>query len=109
MYKIQDTRYIDKIKEFTNLYAWQKGHRLVVFIYSISKKFPEDEKFGITSQLRRASVSITSNIAEGFGRKNGKEKIYFYRIAHRYRQKVCRKNNTRIKRKTLPSSRHKRK
>lgn len=53
-----------------------------MFIYSISKKFPEDEKFGIISQLRRASVSITSNIAEGFGRKNGKEKIYFYRIAH---------------------------
>ena len=47
-------------------------------IYTISKNFPSDEKFGLTSQMRRAAVSITSNIAEGFGRQGQKEKAQFY-------------------------------
>lgn len=72
----------NKIREFTDLYAWQKGHALVLLVYNITKSLPENEKFGLTSQMQRASVSITSNIAEGFGRRSIKEKIQFYYIAH---------------------------
>ena len=70
------------IQHFTDLIVWQEGHKLVLFIYKITKKLPDVEKFGLISQAQRASVSITSNIAEGFGRKGEKEKIQFYYIAH---------------------------
>ena len=50
-------------------------------IYSITKKFPKEEIFGITSQMRRSAVSITSNIAEGFARRSNKEKLQFYSVA----------------------------
>lgn len=73
---------MEKAKEFMDLVVWQKGHALVIFIYTLTKNFPENEKFGLTSQIQRASVSITSNIAEGFGRKGEKEKIQFYYMAH---------------------------
>ena len=70
-----------KIKSFTDLKAWQKGHELVLGVYRETKCFPHDEQFGLTSQVRRACVSITSNIAEGFSRKSVKEKGQFYAIA----------------------------
>ncbi len=70
-----------KIKEFTDLNAWRENHNLVLEIYTISKLFPKEELFGLTSQMRRAAVSITSNIAEGFGRHGYKEKIQFYYLA----------------------------
>jgi len=70
-----------KIKSFTDLIAWSKGHELVLEVYEITKKFPKEEIFGITNQLRRCAVSITSNIAEGFSRKTYKDKIQFYSIA----------------------------
>ncbi|HBI16973.1 MAG: S23 ribosomal protein [Candidatus Moranbacteria bacterium GW2011_GWF2_34_56] len=70
-----------KIKSFTDLNAWKEGHKLVLMIYKITKSFPEDEKFGLVSQMRRCAVSITSNIAEGFSRRGNKEKIQFYYIA----------------------------
>lgn len=72
---------INKIKDFTDLKAWQKGHQLVVWVYEVTKKFPHDEQFGLTSQLRRAAVSITSNIAEGFSRGSYKDKNKFYYMA----------------------------
>ncbi len=78
---IQDSR-IGKIKEFTDLVAWQEAHALVVLLYEETANFPTDERFGLTNQMRRAAVSITSNIAEGFGRQGYKEKIQFYYIAH---------------------------
>ena len=56
-----------KIKSFTDLDAWKEAHKLVLLIYRHTKSFPEEEKFGLTNQIRRATVSITSNIAEGFG------------------------------------------
>ena len=68
----------NKIQEFTNLYSWQESHKLVLMIYKMIKKFPKEETFALSDQLRRASVSITSNIAEGFGRQTLKEKIQFY-------------------------------
>lgn len=58
--------YDNKIREFTDLNVWQEGHKLVLLIYEATKKFPKDEIFSLTSQIRRATVSITSNIAEGF-------------------------------------------
>src|SRR3989344_438435 len=70
-----------KIEKFTDLLAWQKGHKLVLMIYQLSKHFPPDERFGLTSQMRRAVVSITSNLAEGFGRRSLLDKKRFYDIA----------------------------
>lgn len=70
-----------KIKSFQDLKAWQEGHKLVLIVYGKTESFPRDEQFGLTNQLRRAVVSITSNIAEGFNRKSLKEKIQFYSIA----------------------------
>ena len=70
-----------KIKSFTDLYAWQEGHQLVLSIYKITKSFPSDERFGLIDQMRRCSVSITSNIAEGFSRRGKKEKKQFFYTA----------------------------
>lgn len=69
------------IRSFTGLHAWQKAHRFVLLIYTMTKEFPKEELFGLTSQLRRAAVSISSNIAEGFSRFSMKEKAHFYSIA----------------------------
>lgn len=71
----------DKIKDFTDLNAWKEGHKLVLMIYDITKIFPKEEQFGLINQLRRASVSLTSNIAEGFSRKSYKEKSQFYSMS----------------------------
>lgn len=70
-----------KIKSFTDLNAWKNAHSLVLDIYKLTKKFPNEELFGLTNQLRRAAVSVSSNIAEGFSRNSYKEKIQFYSIA----------------------------
>lgn len=70
-----------KIKSFTDLYAWQEGHRLVLVIYNLTDKFPKKEIFGLSNQIRRASVSVTSNIAEGFSRSTNKDKAQFYSMA----------------------------
>lgn len=71
----------NKIKSFTDLNAWREGHYLVLDVYKVTKNFPKEELFGLTNQLRRAAVSFTSNIAEGFSRNSYKEKIQFYIIA----------------------------
>ena len=67
-----------RILKFTDLIVWREAHKLVLLVYKISEKFPEKEKFGLTNQIRRASVSITSNIAEGFARYSVKDKKHFY-------------------------------
>ncbi len=70
-----------KIQSFTQLEVWKLAHLLVIEIYKTTELFPVKEKFGLTSQMRRSALSITSNIAEGFGRRSKKEKIQFYYIA----------------------------
>ena len=70
-----------KIRSFTDLNAWKEGHKLVLEIYKITQRFPREEQFGLTNQLRRAVVSFTSNIAEGFSRNSYKEKVQFYSMA----------------------------
>lgn len=67
-----------KIESFTDLIAWQKAHKLVISIYKITTTFPKEEKYGLIDQIRRCSVSISSNIAEGFSRHTSKEKIQFF-------------------------------
>ena len=69
------------IKDFTDLITWQKARDLAVLVYKITKKFPKEEIFGLISQIRRAVVSISSNIAEGFARSTIKDKNHFYQIA----------------------------
>ncbi|MBU1031595.1 four helix bundle protein [Patescibacteria group bacterium] len=71
----------NKIKSFTDLFAWQEGHKLVLTIYQIINKFPKSESYALADQMRRCVVSITSNIAEGFSRSGKKEKIQFYFIS----------------------------
>jgi len=71
----------EKITSFTDLKVWQRAHRLVLAIYKITKVFPRDEQFGLTNQMRRAVVSISSNIAEGFSKRTAIDKNKFYNIA----------------------------
>ena len=70
-----------KIKSFTDLNTWKEGHTLVIGVYKVTKNFPREEIFALTSQMRRCAVSITSNIAEGFSRRSYKEKLQFCAIA----------------------------
>ncbi len=70
-----------KIINFTDLNTWKEGHKLVIEIYKITRNFPKSELFGLVDQMRRCSVSITSNIAEGFSRFSSKDKLQFYRIS----------------------------
>ena len=72
---------VDKITVFTDLNTWKEGHKLVVLIYKVTSKFPSKETYSLIDQMRRASVSVTSNIAEGFSRQGIKEKIQFYLMA----------------------------
>lgn len=68
-------------KDYKNLEVWKESRKLVSLIYSIVKLFPEDEKYGLTSQLKRASISVPSNIAEGIARKHNNETKQFFYIA----------------------------
>lgn len=67
---------------FEKLEVWQKAVELADHIYRVTKSFPVDERFGLTNQLRRASVSISSNIAEGISRSSDRDKSRFIEIAY---------------------------
>jgi four helix bundle protein len=70
-----------KTRKFQDLIVWQKAHKFVLSVYQMTKVFPKEELYGLTSQLRRSAISIAANIAEGF-RKNSKlDKIRFFNIA----------------------------
>ena len=68
-------------RSFRELVVWQKAHQLVLAIYRITKEFPADERFGLTSQIRRAAVSVAANIAEGFSKRGKPDKARFFNIA----------------------------
>ncbi|NES93292.1 MULTISPECIES: four helix bundle protein [unclassified Okeania] len=68
-------------KNFRDLIVWQKAHQLVLDVYGFSSNFPKTETYGLTSQLRRASVSVPANIVEGFRKKGLADKIRFLNIA----------------------------
>ena len=67
--------------EYYDLEVWKESRKLVKMIYDVSKSFPDEEKFGLTNQIRRCSVSVPSNIAEGCGRKTPNDKLRFYYIS----------------------------
>ena len=71
----------EKTVSFTDVVAWQKAHEFVLTVYRLTKEFPSTETYGLTSQFRRASVSIAANIAEGYKKKGTKDKLRFYNIA----------------------------
>jgi four helix bundle protein len=69
------------MQRFTDLKVWQRSHELVLEIYKLSRRFPEHERYGVTSQLRRAAVSVPANIAEGSKRRHPKDYARFLNIA----------------------------
>jgi len=71
-----------QLKSYKDLIVWQKSMSLVAMIFKLTEKFPKSELYGIVSQIRRAGVSIPSNIAEGWGRRSIKEYRQFYAIAY---------------------------
>jgi four helix bundle protein len=72
---------MDPARNFIDLIVWQKAHRFVLEVYTYTAKFPKEEVYALTTQFRRAAVSITANIAEGFKRRSNKEKIRYYNIS----------------------------
>ena len=66
---------------FRDIKVWQKAHELVLGVYKVSKGFPEEEKYGLTSQLRRSAASVPTNIVEGYKRKSKREFAYFLTLA----------------------------
>lgn len=72
----------ENIQSYRDLVVWQKSKRYAVRVYKITEKFPSHEMYGLTSQMRRAGISIPSDIAEGFRRKSKKEKAQFLRMAY---------------------------
>lgn len=66
---------------FENVIAWQKAHAFVLLVYKITSRFPNEEKFGLTSQFRRAAISIEANIAEGYKKIGKADKLRFMNIS----------------------------
>jgi len=77
-----------KTKSFKDLIVWQKSYKLVLEIYKITKEFPKTETYGLSQQMRKAAVSIPSNIAEGYGRKHEAEYKQFLSIAYGSLQEI---------------------
>ena len=69
------------LERFEQLTVWQKSHALTICVYRLTARFPNEEKFGLTSQMRRCAFSVPANIAEGFKRAGQKDKAHFYNIA----------------------------
>ena len=68
-------------RSFRDLECWQKAHEFVLEVYRVTKQFPEDERYGLTSQFRRAAVSIAANICEGYKKLSKADKLRFMKIA----------------------------
>ena len=67
---------------YQNLDVWQSAKKFVIKVYKITREFPSEEKYGLTSQINRAAVSIASNLAEGNSRSSNKERVHFAEIAY---------------------------
>lgn len=72
---------MEKTKTFEELVVWQKAHQFVLDVYSVTRSFPREEQFGLTSQFRRASVSIAANIVEGYSKKGYRDKLRFLNVS----------------------------
>jgi four helix bundle protein len=72
---------LEKSKSFKELIVWQKAHQFVLAVYKLTNHFPKEEQFGLTSQFRRAAVSIAANISEGFRKRSKIDKVRFLNIA----------------------------
>lgn len=72
---------MEKTRSFKDLLVWQKAHQLVLKVYSVTKKFPKEEIYGLTNQIRRSSYSVPSNLAEGHKKKTIPNKLHFINIA----------------------------
>ncbi len=70
------------IRSYKDLTVWQKAYQLCLDIYKVTKRFPKEEVYGLTSQIRRSAVSVPSNIAEGYGRRTRPAYIQFLNIAY---------------------------
>jgi four helix bundle protein len=79
---MEDQKMAIKTRSFKDLIVWQKSYKLVLEIYKITTDFPKFEIYGLSQQMRRAAVSIPSNIAEGYGRKHNAEYNQFLSIAY---------------------------
>ncbi len=77
--RIQNSEY--RVKTFENLVTWQRARELTLLIYKLTDAFPASEKYNLVPQMRRSVVSVTSNIAEGFGRQQPKDKDHYYVMA----------------------------
>ena len=69
------------MKDFRELKVWEKSHRLALKVYNVTTKFPKEELYGLTNQMRRSSISVPTNIAEGCGRNRDSELNRFFEIA----------------------------
>jgi four helix bundle protein len=81
LFLITNSKIMSQIKTFKDLKVWNKAHNFVLYVYRITKDFPQGEKFNLISQIRRAVIYIASNIVEGFHRSSIKESLRFYNIA----------------------------
>ena len=68
-------------RSFEDLQVWQEAHRLVLSVYRFTQTFPQEERFGLASQMRRAAVSVAANIAEGFSKRGKTDKLRFFNIS----------------------------
>ncbi|MEQ8424264.1 MAG: four helix bundle protein [Cyclobacteriaceae bacterium] len=68
-------------RKFTDLIVWQKAHQFVLAAYKLTAQFPKEEVYGLTSQFRRASISVAANIAEGFGKTGKRDKVRYFNIS----------------------------
>ena len=71
----------DTTRSFEDLIMWQEAHKVVLLVYELTKSFPKEELFGLTSQFRRAVVSISANIAEGYKKRSPADKLRFMNIS----------------------------
>lgn len=79
---LENTNYFMRTYSFEKLECWQNARQLAVWVYNVTKGFPSAEKFGMISQMRRAAISIASNIAEGTSRKTSKDQSHFSTVSY---------------------------